>query len=146
MGVHPVLAGEPCYGSQFDVGALLFAQRFEKQVNVSLFTAFASNPDGALPIQITDDDPVVMSFTDGDLVNADDPGCWQSRQVNQPLHIELVEILHRAVGAGAPSWRQLCSAYHGTAYPPAWQSVAYSEGSSPTSPDALHARRRTSGS
>ena len=38
-----------------------------------------------------------MPFADGDLINTDGPGCGQPRQVNLLLHVELVEIFHRAV-------------------------------------------------
>ena len=85
------------HGSQFDASALFPAQRLEKQVNVSLFATLTTDPDGPLPIQVTDDDPIVMSLADGDLINADGPGRWQPRQVNLLLHVELVEIFHRAV-------------------------------------------------
>ena len=85
------------HGGQFDAGALLLAQRLEKQVDVSLFATLTTDPDGPLPVQVTDDNPVVMSLVDGDLVNADGPGLWQLRQVNLFMHVELVEIFHRAV-------------------------------------------------
>ena len=129
---------------QLDAGALFLAQRLEKQIDVSLFSAFTTDPDRTLPIQVTDDDPVVMSFADGDLINTDGPGCRQARQVNLLLHVQLIEIFHRAVVAGVPSRQQPCSAYPGTACPHAWQSVAYSEGCLPASQDVLHARRSTS--
>jgi hypothetical protein len=38
-----------------------------------------------------------MSFADGDLINTDGPGCGQSCQINLLLHVELIEIFHRAV-------------------------------------------------
>ena len=85
------------HGSQFDVSALFLAQCFEKQINVSLFATLTTNPDRTSPIQITDNDPVVMSFAYGDLINADGPGCWQSRQVYLLLHVEFVEIFHCTV-------------------------------------------------
>ena len=65
------------HGHQFDSSTLFLTQRLEKQVDVSLFSAFTTDPDRTLPIQVTDDDPVVMSFADGDLINTDGPGCWQ---------------------------------------------------------------------
>ena len=49
-------------------------------------------------------------------------------------------------GAGVPSRRRSGSAYPGTVYPPASQSVAYSVDSSPTSQGVLHARHHTLGS
>ena len=82
---------------QLDAGTLFLAQRLEKQIDVSLFSAFTTDPDRTLPIQVTDDDPVVMSFADGDLINTDGPGCRQARQVNLLLHVQLIEIFHRAV-------------------------------------------------
>ncbi len=82
---------------QLDAGTLFLAQRLEKQVDVSLFSAFTTDPDRALPIQVTDDDPVVMSFTDGDLINTDGPGCRQARQDYLILYVQLIEIFHRAV-------------------------------------------------
>ncbi len=85
------------HGRQFDVSALFLAQRLEEQVDVSLFTALTTDPNGAPPIQVTDDDPVVMPLANGDLINTDSTGCGQSRQVNLLLHVELIEIFHRAV-------------------------------------------------
>ncbi len=95
---HRVSEGFPhIHGSQFDAGALFLAQRLEKQVDVGLFAALTTDPDRTSAVQVTDDDPVVMPFADGDLINADGPGCGQSRQVNLLLHVALIEIFHRAV-------------------------------------------------
>ena len=85
------------HGRQFDVGALFLAQRLEKQVDVGLLATLATDPDRTLPVQVTDNDPVVMPLANGDLINTDGPGCRQSRQVNLLLHVELVEIFHRAM-------------------------------------------------
>ncbi len=38
-----------------------------------------------------------MSLADRDLINTDGTGYGQSRQVNLLLHVELIEIFHRAV-------------------------------------------------
>ena len=129
---------------QLDAGTLFLAQRLEKQIDVSLFSAFTTDPDRTLPIQVTDDDPVVMSFADGDLINTDGPGCRQARQVNLLFACTAYRDLSPCCGAGVPSRQQPCSAYPGTACPHAWQSVAYSEGCLPASQDVLHARRSTS--
>ena len=82
---------------QSDTIALFLAQRLEKQVDISLLTALTADQDGALPIQVTDDDPVVMPLADGDLINADGPRRQQSCQINLLLHVEHIEILYRAV-------------------------------------------------
>ena len=95
---HGVPEGLPhVHGRPFDAGTLFLAQGAEKQIDVSLFSAFTPDPDGAAPIQVTDDNPVVMSFADGDLIDTDGPGCWQSRQVHLLLHVKLIQILYRAV-------------------------------------------------
>ena len=60
---------EDIYGRQFNVGTLLLAQRLEKQVYVGLFPAFATDPYWTSSLQIADDNPVVMPFADGDLIN-----------------------------------------------------------------------------
>ncbi len=85
------------HGCQFNAGTLLLAQHFEKQININLLAAFTSNPDRTPTIQVADDDPVVMSFADGDLINAYGPWRWQSREVNLLLHVKLIEILHRTM-------------------------------------------------
>ena len=87
---------------QFDASALVLAQCLEKQVDVSLFATFTTDPDRTPPIQVTDDDPVVMSFADGDLINTDGPGCWHARQLNLLLHVQLIEVFHRAVVQAFP--------------------------------------------
>ncbi len=59
---------------QFDVGALFFAQSREKQVDVDLFASFTSDPNRTPALQVTNDDPVVMSLTDRDLIDTDTRG------------------------------------------------------------------------
>ena len=72
---------------QLDAGTLFLAQGLEKQVGVSLFAAFTTDPDRTPPIQVTDDDPIVMSFADGDLINTDGSRC---RQVSVITIIDVV--------------------------------------------------------
>lgn len=49
------------------------------------------------PTQIADNDPVVVPFADGDIINTDSSGCRQSCQINLLLHVELIKIFHCAV-------------------------------------------------
>lgn len=85
------------HGRQFDSSTLFLTQRLEKQVDINLFAALTTDPDRTTPVQVTDDDPVVMSFANGDLINADGPRRWHSYQLNLLLHVELIETFHRAV-------------------------------------------------
>jgi len=85
------------HGRQFDTGAIFLPQFLEKQVNARLFPALATDPDGAPPFQVTDDNPVVVSLANGYLINADGAGSGQPRQINLFLHVELIQILYCAV-------------------------------------------------
>ena len=78
--------------------ALFFrTQCLEKQVQINLFATLTTDPHRTSPIQVTDDDPVVVSFTNRNLINADGPRCRQPRRLNLPVHVALIEIFHRAV-------------------------------------------------
>ena len=61
------------------------------------FPAFATDPYWTSSLQIADDNPVVMPFADGDLINTDGSRRRQPRQVNLLLHVKLVQIFYRAV-------------------------------------------------
>ena len=118
------------------------AQRLEEQIDINLLT---TDPDGTLPLQVTDNDAIGMALADGDLINA-------NRAVLAVL-LGQVAVAYSAsrdlspcCGAGVACQRLSCSTYPDTACPHAGQSAEYNVDSSPTSQDVLHAHRRTSGS
>src|SRR4030042_5446511 len=47
------------------------SEPFIEELEALLRTVGSPEPDGPLPLQIGDDDPVAVALTDGDLVNAD---------------------------------------------------------------------------
>src|SRR4030066_677496 len=47
------------------------SEPFIEELQALLRTVGTPKPDGPPPLQIADDDPVAVAFTDGDLVNAD---------------------------------------------------------------------------
>src|SRR4030043_2316737 len=49
----------------------LGSEPFIEELEALLRTVGSPEPDGPLPLQIGDDDPVAVALTDGDLVNAD---------------------------------------------------------------------------
>ncbi len=82
---------------QFDAGSLFRPQISEKAIEVGLLAARAANPDGPAPPQIADDHPVVVAFTDGDLVDTDGTRGGHAGTLQLLLHVQLVEVLHRAM-------------------------------------------------
>ncbi len=82
---------------QFNAGSLFRPQINEKAIKVGLLTALAADPDRTSTLQVADDDPVVVALADGDLIDAD--GAWgrHAGLGHLLLHVELVELLHRAV-------------------------------------------------
>src|SRR4030067_1365618 len=50
------------------------SEPFIEELQALLRTVGSPEPDGLSPLQIADDDPVGVAFTDGDLVNADSLG------------------------------------------------------------------------
>ena len=83
--------------SKLDAGARLLTQLLEKQINVGLRPALTANPDGPFPVQIADDDTVVMTFADRQLVDPDGARCRQACTRYLLLHVKLVQLFHRAV-------------------------------------------------
>src|SRR4030042_2120922 len=51
-----------------------WSEPFIEELQALLRTVGTPKPDGPPPLQIADDDPVAVTFTDGDLVNADGLG------------------------------------------------------------------------
>ena len=78
--------------------ATLFVPQLpEKQVHVGFRASLAANPDGTTPDQITHDDPIVMALADRNLIDSDGAWRWKPGAFNLALHVELVQVLHRAV-------------------------------------------------
>ena len=82
---------------ELDAAGLLRSQRGEELVEVLFATTLPAEPDRPHPLQVADDDAVVVPFPDGDLVHADRPRRRRARAGQLLLHVELVEVLHRAV-------------------------------------------------
>jgi len=82
---------------QFDMGSLFRPQISEKAVEVGLLAALAANPDRTAAFQVADNDPVVVALADGDLVNADGPRGGPAGALHLLLHVELIEVLDRAM-------------------------------------------------
>lgn len=82
---------------ELDARRLVRAQCGEEEVHVSLGAALAADPDRPPPVEVADDDAVVVSLPDGDLVHADCPRRGQSGAGDLLLHVDRIEVLDRAV-------------------------------------------------
>lgn len=68
----------------------------EKTVQARLLAPSPPTQRGA-PLQIADDDPIVVALAEGDLIDADGARGRQTGTSHLLLHIELVEFLHRTM-------------------------------------------------
>ena len=82
---------------QLDACALFRPQICEEAVEVDLLAPLAANPDRATAVQVADDDPVVVTLADRDLVDANGARGPHAGLGNLLLHVELVEFLDRTV-------------------------------------------------
>ena len=77
--------------------ALFLSPNSLKNRSMSAPCVLAANPDGTTPDQITHDDPIVMALADRNLIDSDGAWRWKPGAFNLALHVELVQVLHRAV-------------------------------------------------
>ena len=82
---------------ELDAAGLLRSQRGKELVEVLFATTLPAEPDRPHPLQVADDDAVFMPFPNGDFVHANRSGRRRARAGQLLLHVELVEVLHRAV-------------------------------------------------
>ena len=82
---------------ELDAASLLRSQRGKELIEVLFATTVPAEPDRPRPLQVADDDAVLMPFPNGDLVHANRSRRWRARAGQLLLHVELVEVLHRAV-------------------------------------------------
>jgi len=82
---------------ELDARRLFCAQRGEEEIHVGLGAALAADPDRPSAGEVTDDDAVVVSLPDGDLVHTDRSRRGQAGAGNLLLHVDPVEVLDRAV-------------------------------------------------
>src|SRR6266536_580851 len=82
---------------ELDARRLLRAQRGEEEIEVRLGAALAAHPDRPAAVEVAHHDAVVVALADGDLVDADGPRCGHPGAGHLLRHVDLVEVLHRAV-------------------------------------------------
>src|SRR5581483_1220128 len=82
---------------QSDARRLCGSQPQEERIQVFLLAPLAADPDGTSALQIADDDAVLMTLADGDLVDADHARRRTPGARELLLHVALIEVLDRAV-------------------------------------------------
>src|SRR3990172_7493355 len=82
---------------ELDARRLLRTQRREEEIEVRLGAALAAHPDRPAAVEVAHHDAVVVALADGDLVDADGPRRGHPGAGHLLLHVDLVEVLHRAV-------------------------------------------------
>lgn len=82
---------------ELDDRALLRAQHGKEDVQVGLGASPAAHPDRPAALEVAHHHAVVVTLADGDLVDADGPRRGKPGLRDLLLHVDLVEILHRAV-------------------------------------------------
>ncbi|GJL70756.1 MAG: hypothetical protein NPIRA06_33910 [Nitrospirales bacterium] len=82
---------------ELDARRLLRAQGGEEEIHVGLGAALTADPDWTPSVEVADDDAVVVSLPDGDLVHTDCPRRGQAGTGDLLLHVDRVEVLDRAV-------------------------------------------------
>src|SRR5947209_5731201 len=83
------------HDGQANPPAFLGAQPGEELVQAGLGAVLATEPDGAAPLQVADDDAVAMPLGDGDLVDADHPRRGRTGPTQLLAHVLLVQLLDR---------------------------------------------------
>jgi hypothetical protein len=71
----------------------LWTEPGEELVQAGLSTVLAAEPDGASPLQVTDDDAILVTLADGDLVDADDARRWATGSTQLLRHALLFQFL-----------------------------------------------------
>lgn len=80
------------------IRALFVRPQFgKKAVEIGFLAPLATHPDGTSPLQVADDDPVVVALADGDLVDADGPRGGHLGSLHLLAHVELVEFFDGTV-------------------------------------------------
>jgi hypothetical protein len=87
----------PVHGGELDARRFLGTQRGKEAVHGGFGAALAADPDGPPAVEVANDDAVLVSLPDGDLVHADRPRCGQAGAGDLPLHVDRVEVFDRAV-------------------------------------------------
>lgn len=82
---------------ELDAAGLPHTQLFEEEVEIFLFASTAAHPDGPAAVEVADNDAVVVTLADRDLVNTDHAGRWHPCPSDLLPHVDLVEVLDRAV-------------------------------------------------
>ena len=80
------------------MAALFFApSAAKKEVQVGLGAAPPADPDRPAALEVAHHHAVVVALADGDLVDADGPRHREPGLRDLLLHVDLIEVLHRAV-------------------------------------------------
>src|SRR5881397_1284531 len=82
---------------ELDGRALLRAQRGKEDVQVGLGASPAADPGRPAALKVAHHHAVVVALADGDLIDADGPRRGEPGLRDLLLHVDRVEILHRAV-------------------------------------------------
>src|SRR3989442_2647943 len=82
---------------ELDGRALLRAQRGKEDVQVGFGASPAADPDRPAALKVAHHHAVVVALADGDLIDADGPRRGEPGLRDLLLHVDRVEILHRAV-------------------------------------------------
>ena len=88
---------------QLDFRSLARPQPAKEHLQIFLAAPVTSNPNGALSIQIADNDPINMPFANRDFINANGAGSGTPSTIHQLLKILFLQILD-----GMPRQAQQC--------------------------------------
>lgn len=82
---------------ELDAGGLVRPQVGEKAIQAGFITALSADPYGVVPLEIADDDRVVVILADGDFIDASGEQGELAGPLHLLLHIEIFEILRHSM-------------------------------------------------